>query len=250
MFRWLVEGLCWIARFQFYKRRFQHRIGPKGLVLDVGSGNDPHPRANVLCDLALWDDTDRIGPLKHHGLPLVIADVAHLPFRDQVFDFVNCSHVLEHVVDVRGALLELMRIARRGYLEFPSEFLEKLASQHSHKWFIRQENGALHFTRKQRPIFDETLVTVARQMVQWKDPTYRLWVLSHGGFVIQFPWEGTIPFEIHDLSEGQIEKEAFAYAEPSSKRLRPEEESSVKRWFKGGVRKLVTMPMPGRHTGK
>jgi SAM-dependent methyltransferase len=40
----------------------------------------------------------------------VNADITELPFHDQIFDLVICSHVLEHIPDDQAALNELYRI--------------------------------------------------------------------------------------------------------------------------------------------
>lgn len=40
-------------------------------------------------------------------------DIHELLFRDEVFDFVICSHVLEHVEDDRAAMREIRRVLRR-----------------------------------------------------------------------------------------------------------------------------------------
>lgn len=48
------------------------------------------------------------------GSAQVAADVTALPFGDEVFDAVVCSHVLEHVPDDRKAMLELCRTIARG----------------------------------------------------------------------------------------------------------------------------------------
>jgi SAM-dependent methyltransferase len=48
------------------------------------------------------------------GFPTVVADAQALPFGDGSFDRVMCNHVLYHVPDLRRALLELSRVARRG----------------------------------------------------------------------------------------------------------------------------------------
>jgi SAM-dependent methyltransferase len=45
---------------------------------------------------------------------IIEADVCDLPFNDEVFDVVLCSHVLEHVENDRRALAELQRVMKRG----------------------------------------------------------------------------------------------------------------------------------------
>ncbi len=42
------------------------------------------------------------------------ADVARLPFKDGAFDAVICSEVLEHILDSRKAVRELVRVLRLG----------------------------------------------------------------------------------------------------------------------------------------
>jgi SAM-dependent methyltransferase len=44
----------------------------------------------------------------------VKADITDLPFPDDSFDVILCSHVLEHVVEDRKAMRELYRVLRRG----------------------------------------------------------------------------------------------------------------------------------------
>ena len=46
--------------------------------------------------------------------PEVIADIARAGFADAAFDWVVCSHVLEHVPDLEPAVDELLRILRPG----------------------------------------------------------------------------------------------------------------------------------------
>lgn len=47
----------------------------------------------------------------------VLGDCTYLPFRDNCFDVIYCSHVLEHIQDRRKALLEMIRVANPdGYI--------------------------------------------------------------------------------------------------------------------------------------
>lgn len=79
--------------------------------------------ATTLAEFATEDDFyGRAGaPLQNpDGKPLYKCSVEQMPFKDKEFDFVYCSHVLEHVVDPIRACRELMRVARRGYIETPT----------------------------------------------------------------------------------------------------------------------------------
>jgi len=111
-------------RYVLYQSRFFNfgiRSGDK--VLDIGSGNVPFRLATHLADLTTQDNQlGRAGaPFKNlDGKPVIQCDIARMPFADKEFDFAYCSHVLEHVDDPAAACRELMRIAKRGYIETPS----------------------------------------------------------------------------------------------------------------------------------
>jgi 2-polyprenyl-3-methyl-5-hydroxy-6-metoxy-1,4-benzoquinol methylase len=47
------------------------------------------------------------------GLEFVEAQIEKLPFDDQEFDTVVCTHVIEHILDYRTAIAELRRITKR-----------------------------------------------------------------------------------------------------------------------------------------
>jgi SAM-dependent methyltransferase len=47
------------------------------------------------------------------GIDAREAMVEHLPFADGEFDTVVCTHVLEHILDIRAAVAELRRVCRR-----------------------------------------------------------------------------------------------------------------------------------------
>jgi len=48
--------------------------------------------------------------------PDIIVDLAQASFRDEAFDWVVCSHVLEHIADLDRAVDELFRVLRPGGL--------------------------------------------------------------------------------------------------------------------------------------
>lgn len=116
------------------------------LVLDVGSGHNPHPRANILVDRYTKDDADRAGkPIKMDEKGFVIGDVQFMPFKDKVFDYAIASHIAEHVEEPQKFCKELIRIGKRGYIETPSKCTEIFLGEPVHKWYDYVRNRTLIF---------------------------------------------------------------------------------------------------------
>src|SRR6185369_10448032 len=53
--------------------------------------------------------------------PVALAGLPDLPFRDDAFDTVVCSHTLEHIPDLWAAAAELRRVARREIVVVPKQ---------------------------------------------------------------------------------------------------------------------------------
>lgn len=101
----------------FHQRRIALPVDDEALVLDVGSGDKPSWRADVLLDRYLGEEfgVQRSGRERARiSRPLFNADAAAMPFADGAFDYTICSNLLEHVVDPEGVLRELMRVSRAG----------------------------------------------------------------------------------------------------------------------------------------
>jgi 2-polyprenyl-3-methyl-5-hydroxy-6-metoxy-1,4-benzoquinol methylase len=140
-------------RYALYQARlFDFGIRPSDKVLDVGSGNVPLPLATHLADLAPHDDHyGRAGvPFKQvQGKPVYICDIENMQsFTDKEFDFVYCSHVLEHVRNPEKACRELMRIGKRGYIETPTRGKDlwlSTAKVSNHLWSVECLGSKLIF---------------------------------------------------------------------------------------------------------
>lgn len=117
------------------------------LVLDLGSGHNPHPRADVLADKFLLDDTERSGQavMLLPDKTFLVADACALPFKARAFDFVISSHVAEHIEDVDRFCAELNRVSPGGYLETPSKLAEMLRHAPNHRWYVSIRDGQLIF---------------------------------------------------------------------------------------------------------
>lgn len=137
----------------FFKRKiFIKNIGKRDLVLDIGSGDKPFWRADVIVDKYLKDDQQR-----HSGSMLydknkifVEGDVERLPFKDKTFDFVICAHLLEHVENPDKALSEIIRVAKKGYIEVPFGIVDLFAPFPPHLWFCDYRDRTLAFYQKEK----------------------------------------------------------------------------------------------------
>jgi len=118
-------------------------------ILDIGCGNRPFAQATHLVDVSLTDHSERFGyPIPLDGRPFYECSVEELPFDDGSFDYAYCSHVLEHVERPDLACRELMRVAKRGYIETPRSWVEYVFGAASHRWLIDDELGVLIFREK------------------------------------------------------------------------------------------------------
>jgi ubiquinone/menaquinone biosynthesis C-methylase UbiE len=140
-------------RYSLYQSRF-YNFGTKSCdkVLDIGSGNIPFRFATHLVDITIEnDDYGRAGMAFKHvdGIPIYECNLEKLPFEDNEFDFVYCSHVLEHVTDPDKACSELMRVGNRGFIESPTRGKDiwlNTAKVSNHRWAIEKNNNKLIFT--------------------------------------------------------------------------------------------------------
>ena len=114
-----------------------------GLVLDVGCGYEAG--GDVNCDLIVKENRHR--DLASIPIKLienfVLCDAHFLPFKDNCFGKVICSHVFEHVNNPELVMHELVRVSCFEVLvRCPHLYGDKLSRLLSrkhvfHKWFFR-----------------------------------------------------------------------------------------------------------------
>ncbi len=210
MINFLALLLLYLLRIRFYLiRRFKIGYSRKDLVLDIGSGNDPHPRADILLDSKSSDDIDRPFKLLKDKRPFVVADIEALPFKDKTIDFIICSHVLEHIEDPSKALDEMVRVGKRGYIETPSIYAQKLCDVPAHKWFVKKQENVLFFIRKQNPFFDAELNELFFKLGNARDIYYQIWFYMFKEGIINYRWNDSIKYKIFNLPDLEINHEAF-----------------------------------------
>ena len=107
---WNTGTQGWERILFLVDRRIPHPLECGFIMLDVGSGANPH--GNVQIDL-YGEESD-----KHHVrksvAPTIYASAEHLPFRDEVIDRALCFHILEHLRRPFDALLDIRRVLKRS----------------------------------------------------------------------------------------------------------------------------------------
>lgn len=129
-------------------RRFHTPVDSSALVLEVGAGGNPYPRANVLLDAYEATRERHWAPLTSDR-PTVLGFVENLPFKDDAFDFVIAARVLEHSSDPAVFISELQRVAKAGYIEVPDAFMERVNPYKDHKLEITCRDKKLVIRKKE-----------------------------------------------------------------------------------------------------
>ncbi len=114
-------------------------------MLEIGPGSLPHRRSDAFLELSFGNDLERIsqrgGVLAEVTLgqrPVHHYDGGRFPFSDGEFDYVICSHVIEHVADPQQFMQEIFRVGSgRGYLEYPLTTYEYLYDFEVHLQFLK-----------------------------------------------------------------------------------------------------------------
>jgi hypothetical protein len=151
-------------------RRILETVQPDDVVVDIGGWARRFRRANYVIDGQ---------PIETRGLYLEpqggerecftkatwvqrdICDREPLPFADKSIDFVICSHTLEDLRDPLWVCAEMIRIAKRGYVEVPSreaESCRRVRVRHvgwdHHRWLIEIVGTQITFLMKSHLIHD------------------------------------------------------------------------------------------------
>ena len=173
--------------------RLMETIKPDWVVVDVGGGGCPFNRADYVVDIRAFNEeggNNSYGPKKPRFTKdtYIQQDICstRLPFPDKSIDFAICSHTLE---DIREPLLpcaEMIRVAKRGYIECPSRIIEsimnldhpRVAGSPHHRWFVELLDGGLIFTFKSGFIYSGQEYVLPNKLlgrVKSGDRVMKLW---------------------------------------------------------------------------
>ncbi|MFZ3071953.1 MAG: class I SAM-dependent methyltransferase [Thermodesulfobacteriota bacterium] len=131
----------------FFSERIKS-IKPDDRVLEIGPGGSPHPKADILLEYDFKDQ--KVSEAQRGYAPelktdkkVVFYDGTVFPFKDKEFDYVICSHVLEHVEDMDAFIAEINRVGRAGYFEYPTIYYDFVYNISEHLNFLRRHDNCI-----------------------------------------------------------------------------------------------------------
>ena len=155
---------------------------PDWKILDIGCGYGANEFANTICDV---QDLSKFYKDKN----FIKLENKQLPFKDNEFDFVIASHVLEHVKDFKFFINELERVSKKGYIELPTKLEDNLVfeNKNDHLWHMDFDdvNSKLLISNKLQYI--EPILTVS--MIQNLRENFK------SSLVLELYWEDKIDYD-------------------------------------------------------
>tara|TARA_B100000686_G_C16313506_1_gene724553 strand:- start:3 stop:617 length:615 start_codon:yes stop_codon:yes gene_type:complete len=166
-------------------------------ILDIGCGYRAHPKATIIADV---QDLSNYYPKKK----FIKIDGKKLPFKDQEFDFVIASHVIEHVEDFEFFIKELERISSKGYIELPTRLGDNLVFENKKDhiwWFVFDDTNSQIIASKRNQLL-EPFLTVS--MAKLFEEIFR------ESMVLELEWEEKINYKIDDqIRFNKFQKTSF-----------------------------------------
>ncbi len=163
-------------------------------VLDIGCGYTANQYANVICDtqdLYNYYTDKKFIQLKEKKLP----------FKDNEFDFVIASHVLEHTEDPSFFLDEIQRVSSKGgYIEVPTKLEDNLVFENKkdHLWHIDFDDDEYKILISKKINYFEPILTVSS--------IKKMQNFFRKSLVIELYWENDIDYSIVNTDNDEFEK--------------------------------------------
>jgi len=177
------------------------RIAPNDLVLDVGGWARPFNRADIVMDAEPYETRGYYRDRAAQGGEIErftqetwirrdICEHTPFPFGDKEIDFVICSHTLEDVRDPLWVCAEMVRVAKRGYLEVPSRIAESCRGVEPgqvgwshHRWLVDIVGDHVQFLMKYHMIHSHWRFSLPeRHLRQLRDQQLVQWLFWDGSF--------------------------------------------------------------------
>ena len=162
-------------------------------VLDIGCGYSANDFATTICDVqdlaSFYKDRE-----------FIKLENKQLPFKDNQFDFVIASHVMEHVEDINLFISELERVSKKGYVELPTKLEDNLVfeNKNDHVWHTEFDDINFKLLIKKRIQYIEPLITVSTAK--------KLSKYFRQSLILELFWENSIEFDLVENDQYQLEK--------------------------------------------
>ena len=166
---------------------------PDWKVLDIGCGYTAHKNATVICDI---QDLSNF----YNDKNFVKLDGNILPFKDNEFDFVIASHVIEHVKDVDTFIKELSRVSSKGYIELPTILEDNLVFENKkdHIWHMEFDDIENKLNISEKIQYLEPVITVSTSKKFSK--------IFRQSLVLELYWEENIEFNLIQKKKSDFQK--------------------------------------------
>ncbi len=184
----------------FQNERMAFDIQPGDKVLDMGSGGWPFKQATHLADMHPGKTSHRMEALLRDHRPFVVIDAQQMPFLDKEWDFIFCSHVLEHLDRPGEACRELMRVSCKGYIEVPTRLSDVMLNftrlKEHHRWHGLTLGNTLvliEWTEEERRDMGSNFFFQSLHS-RYHNPFQQLFEDNWRMFYAMLPWEGRFEF--------------------------------------------------------
>jgi ubiquinone/menaquinone biosynthesis C-methylase UbiE len=156
---------------------------PSWNILDIGCGYTANKYAKIVADT---QDLSNF----YKDKKFIRITEKKLPFKNNEFDFVITSHVIEHVNDFQFFIKEIERISKQGYIELPTRLGDNLVVENlkDHIWWFKYD--------------DESKLLIASKKNQILEPfinvstAKKLESIFRESLVMELIWENKIDYKI------------------------------------------------------
>jgi ubiquinone/menaquinone biosynthesis C-methylase UbiE len=190
-------------------------IEPGDRVLEIGPGGAPFPRSDVLlekvfADTGTAEEQRGYAPELKTDKTIIYYNGDLFPFKDKEFDYVICSHVLEHVEDVDQFLREIVRVGKKGYIEYPLVYYEYLYNFRVHQNLIHKNNGIIYWMNKSKTKLND-FASVQLFFYQTLNHGYVDMVDSYKDYFFEgYEWyDNVISKEVDDIAQICLDADQF-----------------------------------------
>ena len=161
---------------------------PNWNILDIGCGYSANQHASTVADV---QDLSSF----HKDKKFIRITEKKLPFKDNEFDFVISSHVIEHVDDLRYFIKELERITKQGYIELPTRLGDNIVFENlkDHIWWFTfdDESNSLNVSKKNQILEPFVSVSTAKKLES----------IFRESLILEIFWKDKIDFKFDDNLE-------------------------------------------------